>query len=97
MNRPRLITIAVISIPVLFVSQVGAEVFLPGMQPKEAGIEFAKVQQCRMCHANTKNGPVRARCYCRGRFELIEPLNVVPRSRLNDFMPYEYQRLLSVA
>jgi len=32
-----------------------AEVFLPGMQPKEAGIEFAKVQQCRMCHAGTKN------------------------------------------
>lgn len=33
-----------------------AEVFLPGMQPEEAGIEFAKVQQCRMCHAGTKNG-----------------------------------------
>jgi hypothetical protein len=33
-----------------------AEVFLPGMQPKEAGIEFAKVQQCKMCHSNTKNG-----------------------------------------
>ena len=32
-----------------------AEIFLPGMQPKEAGIEFAKVQQCRMCHARTKN------------------------------------------
>jgi len=32
-----------------------AEVFLPGMQPKEAGIEFAKVQQCRMCHARTNN------------------------------------------
>lgn len=32
------------------------EVFLPGMQPKESGIEFAKVQQCRMCHAKTKNG-----------------------------------------
>ena len=32
-----------------------AEVFLPGMQPKEAGIEFAKVQQCRMCHSGTKN------------------------------------------
>jgi len=33
-----------------------AEVFLPGMQPKEAGIEFAKVQQCQMCHGGTKNG-----------------------------------------
>ena len=32
-----------------------AEVFLPGMQPKEGGIEFAKVQQCRMCHSGTKN------------------------------------------
>lgn len=34
----------------------GAEIFLPGMQPKEAGIEFAKVQQCKMCHGGTKNG-----------------------------------------
>ena len=33
-----------------------ADVFLPGMQPKEAGIEFAKVQQCKMCHSKTKNG-----------------------------------------
>lgn len=33
-----------------------AEVFLPGMQPKEAGIEFAKVSQCKMCHGGTKNG-----------------------------------------
>jgi hypothetical protein len=33
-----------------------AEVFLPGMQPEEGGIEFAKVQQCRMCHSGTKNG-----------------------------------------
>src|SRR4030042_1795349 len=32
-----------------------AEVFLPGMQPKEGGIEFVKVQQCRMCHSGTKN------------------------------------------
>jgi hypothetical protein len=32
------------------------EVFLPGMQPEEAGIEFAKVQQCKMCHSGTKNG-----------------------------------------
>jgi hypothetical protein len=32
-----------------------AEVFLPGMQPKEAGIEFVKVQQCRMCHSETNN------------------------------------------
>jgi len=26
------------------------------MQPREVGIEFAKVQQCRMCYAGTKNG-----------------------------------------
>ncbi len=32
------------------------EIFLPGMQPGEGGIEFAKVEQCRMCHSNTKNG-----------------------------------------
>ncbi|UCC97331.1 MAG: hypothetical protein JSW66_15975 [Phycisphaerales bacterium] len=34
----------------------GAEVFLPGMQPKESGIEFVKVQQCMMCHSRTRNG-----------------------------------------
>jgi hypothetical protein len=33
-----------------------AEVFLPGMQPEEAGVEFVKVQQCQMCHAQTGNG-----------------------------------------
>ena len=32
-----------------------AEIFRPGMQPEEAGIEFAKVQQCKMCHSKTKN------------------------------------------
>jgi len=37
-------------------SQVGAEVFMPGMQPEEAGIEFVKVQQCKMCHGGTDNG-----------------------------------------
>jgi len=39
-----------------FADTLVAEVFLPGMQPKEAGIEFVKVQQCRMCHSGTKNG-----------------------------------------
>ena len=34
----------------------GDEIFLPGMQPEEAGIEFVKVAQCRMCHSRTKNG-----------------------------------------
>ena len=33
-----------------------AEVPLPGTQPLEGGIEFAKVQQCIMCHAQTPNG-----------------------------------------
>lgn len=37
-------------------SQAGAEVFMPGMQPEEAGIEFVKVQQCKMCHGGTDNG-----------------------------------------
>jgi hypothetical protein len=27
------------------------------MQPEEAGIEFVKVEQCKMCHAKTNNGP----------------------------------------
>jgi hypothetical protein len=26
------------------------------MQPEEAGIEFVKAQQCKMCHADTDNG-----------------------------------------
>ena len=38
------------------VNCVHAEVFLPGMQPQEADIEFVKVQQCRMCHGGTDNG-----------------------------------------
>lgn len=33
-----------------------AEVPLPGTQPLEGGIEFAKVQQCIMCHSQTPNG-----------------------------------------
>ena len=41
---------------VVVTTQCHADVFLPGMQPKEAGIEFAKVQQCSMCHSKTKNG-----------------------------------------
>jgi hypothetical protein len=41
---------------VVLMGAAQAEVYLPGMQPKEAGIEFVKVQQCQMCHAGTKNG-----------------------------------------
>ena len=41
----------------VFTCALHGEIFLPGMQPLEGGIEFAKVAQCRMCHAETKNGP----------------------------------------
>ena len=37
-------------------SMVQADVFLPGTQPAENGIEFAKVAQCVLCHGDTKNG-----------------------------------------
>jgi hypothetical protein len=47
---------SVFSLVLLMANWARAEVFLPGMQPQEAGIEFAKVEQCRMCHAGTKNG-----------------------------------------
>ena len=43
-------------IAVFFSSVSFCEVFLPGMQPLESGIEFVKVQQCRMCHSKTDNG-----------------------------------------
>ncbi len=33
-----------------------AEIILPGTQPGEKGVEFAKVAQCIMCHAKTNNG-----------------------------------------
>jgi hypothetical protein len=32
------------------------EVFVPGMQPEEAAIEFVKVRQYKMCHGQTDNG-----------------------------------------
>lgn len=56
MKRSISMKIACIGIFLMFISQAGAEVFLPGMQPKEAGIEFVKVQQCKMCHSGTSNG-----------------------------------------
>ncbi len=56
MNHSFSTKIAAICIFLMFISQAGAEVFLPGMQPKESGIEFAKVQQCKMCHSRTQNG-----------------------------------------
>lgn len=48
--------IIIISVFLMPVSLICADVFMPGMQPKESGIEFAKVEQCRMCHAQTNNG-----------------------------------------
>ena len=50
-----LIKFIVVCMAILAIKSAHAEVFLPGMQPKEGGIEFANVQQCRMCHAGTKN------------------------------------------
>jgi hypothetical protein len=47
---------SILIIYIMCAAFAGAEIFLPGMQPKEAGIEFAKVQQCKMCHGGTKNG-----------------------------------------
>ena len=40
------------------------EVFLPGMQPEEAGIEFAKFQQCKMCHSVTAARKTGSRPAC---------------------------------
>ena len=34
----------------------GKGIFLPGTQPDNLDIEFAKVDQCELCHASTKNG-----------------------------------------
>ena len=56
MNEYKRIRLFVICILFAFITAAGAEIFLPGMQPKEAGIEFAKVKQCQMCHENKKNG-----------------------------------------
>jgi hypothetical protein len=54
MNKSIVVVLFIVCILLPLVAQ--AEVFLPGMQPQEAGIEFAKVQQCKMCHSNTDNG-----------------------------------------
>ncbi|MHC4887888.1 MAG: hypothetical protein ACYTEO_00315 [Planctomycetota bacterium] len=48
--------VAGICIALMLIGHTSAELFLPGMQPEESGIEFAKVQQCRMCHSETENG-----------------------------------------
>ena len=56
MNRFRTKVVLIVSAVLLLPGLASAEIFLPGMQPEEAGIEFAKVQQCKMCHSRTKNG-----------------------------------------
>ncbi|MHC4121445.1 MAG: hypothetical protein ACYSWO_28565 [Planctomycetota bacterium] len=56
MPNRQLVMIAACTVLALVVQGANAEVFLPGMQPNEAGIEFVKVQQCRMCHGGTENG-----------------------------------------
>ncbi|MHC4494823.1 MAG: multiheme c-type cytochrome [Planctomycetota bacterium] len=56
MNLSVSMRIAGVCVLLTIISPAGAEVFLPGMQPKEAGIEFVKVQQCKMCHGSTQNG-----------------------------------------
>jgi hypothetical protein len=43
-------------LPLLVAAGEKSSVFQPGTQPEEHGIEFAKVQQCLMCHAKTPNG-----------------------------------------
>lgn len=48
--------LVIIVVFTLLVTATHADIFLPGMQPEEAGIEFAKVKQCRMCHSETDNG-----------------------------------------
>lgn len=46
-----------VAIVVRFTAVSLAEVPLPGTQPLENGVEFGKVDQCKLCHADTKNGP----------------------------------------
>ncbi len=57
MSQTVIMRVSGICVLLMVVSQTGAEVFMPGMQPEEAGIEFVKVQQCKMCHSGTDNGP----------------------------------------
>jgi hypothetical protein len=56
MNRVRVLMVTTVT---MLAAPIGAraQVFLPGTQPEEGGIEFAKVQQCIMCHSGTPNGP----------------------------------------
>jgi cytochrome c2 len=57
MRRPTLRRILPSAILAAAVCAARAEVVLPGTQPRENDIEFGKVDQCRMCHSLTKNGP----------------------------------------
>lgn len=40
----------------MFGSVVTGEVFLPGTQPEEGGIEFGKISSCKVCHSKTGAG-----------------------------------------
>ena len=46
----------IITILILFSSQVFSEVYLPGTQPEENDIKFSKIKSCKMCHSKTKAG-----------------------------------------
>jgi hypothetical protein len=41
---------------VIYTGVLEAEIILPGTQPNEGGIEFAKAAQCMLCHSGTRNG-----------------------------------------
>ena len=45
-----------VGLVLVIASIASGEVLLPGTQPRENEIEFAKVAQCKRCHGATKNG-----------------------------------------
>ena len=57
-NRPtaRIVHVLVLLIAAAVSGRAAAQVTLPGTQPEEKDIEFAKVSQCVLCHAKTENG-----------------------------------------
>ena len=56
MNRSTPKMVFCIAVTILFTSQLSAEVFLPGTQPKENDIKFRKIKTCKTCHSKTKAG-----------------------------------------
>ncbi|NOG53892.1 MAG: hypothetical protein HND57_06120 [Planctomycetes bacterium] len=53
--RARIISVFVAAGGTAIASTASGQIFLPGTQPNEGGIEFGKVQQCIMCHSETPN------------------------------------------